>query len=177
MSKVFKIKSIYLYLLLSNIFVAGFVYFLMGLSFNRGFPPKQIASPNDKTGVGPILVNKIPEKSTTLNSCNVIKINECTQSYPNSYASIGTVTNTEKSSILPLFGRRNLNFYNYYCETNDFQKIKVAVHSGSKNCFSEYGCSQLSSGDTVEIPELGSGIYVVTIHENCVHRYIPHVSC
>jgi hypothetical protein len=170
MSKVFKIESIYVYILLSNIFVAGFVYFLMGLSsYIRGFPPK-IASPYKKTG-------GIPEKSTTLNSCNVIKINECTQSYPNSYRSIGTVTNTEKSSILPLFGRRNLNFYNYYCETNDFQKIKVAVHSGSKNCFSEYGCSQLSNGDTVEIPELGSGLYVVTIHENCVHRYIPHISC
>ena len=99
-----------------------------------------------------------------------------TQGCPEAYAAIGTLKS--EGTILPLFGRRlSRNGWNYYCETNDFQKLKVGVHKLGRNCYSEYGCGELSDGDSVEIPELGNDKYTITLHQNCVSRYVPFITC
>jgi hypothetical protein len=107
-----------------------------------------------------------------------VPINVRTQGEPGVYISSGTIANEDRTSIMPLYARQlSTNKWNYYCETNDFQRLKVSIHNRGTNCYSEHGCSELSDGDNVEIPELGSGKYIVTLHQNCVNRYIPYISC
>ena len=121
-------------------------------------------------------IEKIEKMEKILGINDLIPIR--TQGYPESYGAIGTVKNEERTTILPLFGRRlSRNGWNYYCETNDFQKLKVGVHKLGKNCYSEYGCGELSDGDVVEIPELGNETYTITLHQNCVSRYVPFITC
>ena len=50
--------------------------------------------------------------------------------------------------------------------------IKLPMSHNGKSCTNEYGCDELSSGDTVYVEGYNEA-FKVTIYENSHPRYIP----
>lgn len=168
-------KINYYIIIISNIVIASFVYlFVTSNSYNQSIKNEKTLETHPIPPINIIISKDLNNKQDERDGCI---INEPTRGCPQQYQSIGTVSNTEKTILMPLYGRQvypGSSNWNYYCESNDFQKMKVGVHYQNKNCYSEYGCNSISSGDTVEVPEIG-GIFTVNLHDNCIPRYIPRI--
>lgn len=52
--------------------------------------------------------------------------------------------------------------------------IKLPMSYNGRSCTSEYGCNELTSGDTVYV-EGYNDAFKVTIYENSSLRYIPYL--
>ena len=97
------------------------------------------------------------------------------------YRQIGILTknsNGKEPLILPLFGRNLLNGrdkWQYYTMSNSGGatfNAKLPISVNGRSCTGEYGCDNVSNGDTVYV-EGYDDIFRATIYENATLNYIP----
>jgi len=107
-----------------------------------------------------------------------IPINIPTQSVEANYRQVGILTRLNGSEmILPLMGRplfSNRDKWNFYTMSDKNNMIKLPISFQNKNCTSEYGCDNVSNGDTVYV-EGYNDAFKVTSYENSTMRYIPYM--
>ena len=116
-------------------------------------------------------------------------VNMMTRGYAPEFSQIGILTHERGGSvnhdnslhdnmILPLFGRRILNGrdkYQYYTLSNTGAvNTKLPVLVRNRNCINEYGCDEISSGDTVYVQGYNS-MFKATVYENSLFSYIPFI--
>ena len=108
-----------------------------------------------------------------------IPINIPTQGvYDAPYRQVGILTRINgPEMILPLMGRPTLpgrDKWNFYTMSDKNNMIKLPISFQSKNCTGEYGCDNVSNGDTVYV-EGYNDAFKVTSYENNTLRYIPYI--
>ena len=93
------------------------------------------------------------------------------------YRQIGILTRINgPETILPLMGRplySNRSKWQFYTISDKNNMIKLPVTNKGKSCTSEYGCDDLSNGDSVYV-EGYNDAFKVTMYENNVLQYIPY---
>lgn len=109
----------------------------------------------------------------------IVPINIQTRGYSASYTQIGILTRTKGGDmILPLMGRRIMNGRSklqYYTISNTGSvNTKLPISVNGKSCSGEYGCDEMSNGDTVYV-EGYNDIFKATIYENNMFSYLPVV--
>tara|TARA_A100001015_G_scaffold320323_1_gene446271 strand:+ start:1319 stop:1930 length:612 start_codon:yes stop_codon:yes gene_type:complete len=107
-----------------------------------------------------------------------IPINISTQAVDTNYRQVGILKRLNgEESILPLMGRPlfvNRDKWQYYTMTDSNNSIKLPVTFKQKSCTSEYGCDQISNGDTVYVDGINAP-FNVTVYDNDTIRYIPYI--
>lgn len=101
-----------------------------------------------------------------------------TQGLPENYSQIGVLSRLTGSGdmILPLMGRRsngNRSKYQYYTFSNNGNmNSRLPVSLNGKSCTSEYGCDEISNGDTVYVDGYND-TFRATIYEEEFFSYNP----
>tara|TARA_B100000902_G_scaffold51230_1_gene57962 strand:+ start:3736 stop:4335 length:600 start_codon:yes stop_codon:yes gene_type:complete len=108
-----------------------------------------------------------------------IPININTRGFDTSYKQVGILTrNMQRQGdevILAIMGRplySNRSKWQYYTMNDKSNAIKLPMSHNGRSCTNEYGCDELTSGDTVYV-EGYNDAFKVTIYENSQPRYIP----
>ena len=110
-----------------------------------------------------------------------IPINMKTRGINMNYSQIGILTRTNHSKngnemILPLMGRKNTSrrdkWQYYTMTTTGNMNTKLPISVNGKSCTSEYGCDQVSNGDSVYVEGYNDS-FRVTSYENNLFQYIP----
>lgn len=106
-------------------------------------------------------------------------VNVRTRGVDVAYRQVGILTQQGgKDLILPLMGRPlepRRDKWNFYTMAGNQAQVKLPVKSHGRNCTSEYGCNDLTTGDQVMV-EGYSGSFKVTMYENDALRYLPCVA-
>ena len=107
----------------------------------------------------------------------VVPVNVQTRRFNPEYIQMGILTRNNGSDlILSLMGRQSLNGrsrYQYYTISNTGSiNTKLPVKVRGKSCSNEYGCDEITSGDTVYVDGYND-TFVATIYENSLLSYIP----
>ena len=130
-------------------------------------PPNVLQNPHV-----PPLRNTNPEYATG------VTINVSTRAKDSPYTQVGILTRINgKETILPLMGRQlyaNRDKWQFYTMSDQNNSVKLPVSSNGKSCTGEYGCDNLTNGDTVYL-EGYNDAFKVTLYDNNVMRYIPFV--
>ena len=112
-------------------------------------------------------------------SFRAVPINVPTRGYEEEYKQYGILTRigSQKEMILPLMGRRANNArdkYQYYTMTNSAGNIntKLPIRFNGRDCTSEYGCDEISSGDSVKV-EGYNDMFRATIYGSSLLSYLP----
>ena len=107
-----------------------------------------------------------------------IPINVPTQSVDTTYRQVGILTRTNgDETILPLMGKplfTNRDKWNFYTMSDKNNSIKLPISYKKKSCTNEYGCDNLTNGDTVYV-EGYNDAFKVTSYDNNNMRYIPYL--
>jgi hypothetical protein len=110
-----------------------------------------------------------------------IPININTRGFDSQYKQVGILTRNiqrqDNEVILPVTGRplhSNRSKWQYYTMNDKSNAIKLPMSYNGRSCTSEYGCNELTSGDTVYV-EGYNDAFKVTIYENSSLRYIPYL--
>ena len=107
-----------------------------------------------------------------------VPINIRTRGVDVAYRQVGILTQQGgKDLILPLMGRPlepRRDKWNFYTMAGNQAQVKLPVKSHGRNCTSEYGCDDLTTGDQVSVEGYG-GSFKVTVYENESPRYLPCV--
>ena len=107
-----------------------------------------------------------------------VPINIRTRGVDVAYRQVGILTqDSGKDLILPLMGRPlepGRDKWNFYTMAGNQAQVKLPVKSRGRNCTSEYGCDDLTTGDHVSVEGYG-GQFKATIYENESPRYLPCV--
>lgn len=94
------------------------------------------------------------------------------------YRQVGLLNPTNsKNKLIPLMGRplyTNRNKWQYYTMSDQMNSIKLPISYNGKSCTNEYGCDQLSNGDTVYVEGLNEP-FKITIYDNDTIKYIPFI--
>lgn len=104
----------------------------------------------------------------------MLPINVPTQGYVADFQSIGTLTSAN-GDIMPLMGKPLIpgrSKWNYFTLADNYAQVKMPVVNGGKNCMEEYGCDELSSGDSVSASG-AQGPMTVSLYPKEYPRYIP----
>ena len=116
--------------------------------------------------------------SSTTSDPRGVPININTRGREESYRQMGILTRANgKETILPVMGRalyHNSNKWQYYTMSDKTNAIKLPMSHNGRSCTNQYGCDELSSGDTVYV-EGYKDAFKVTIYENSQPRYIPYL--
>jgi hypothetical protein len=89
-----------------------------------------------------------------------------------SYTQVGILS--RGGDVLPIMGRRlTRNKWQYYAVSNTNMFLKLPLKSNGRDCTSEYGCDEISSGDDVYVEGYGAG-YKATIYQNSLLSYLPY---
>jgi len=103
-------------------------------------------------------------------------INVRTRGEPPTYQQIGVLTSeTDPDNIKPLFGRqtyRGSSLWNYYTALDSHLATKIPIKK-NRNCVDTHGCSEINSGDIVNISN-GTEDYKVDLYPYNELRYIPY---
>jgi hypothetical protein len=103
-------------------------------------------------------------------------INIRTRGEPPTYQQIGVLTSeTNPNNIKPLFGRqtyRGSSLWNYYTALDSHLATKIPIQK-NRNCVDTHGCSEINSGDIVNISN-GTEDYKVDLYPYNELRYIPY---
>ena len=65
------------------------------------------------------------------------------------------IGNNNDSVILPLYGRPlypGSKKWNYYTSSDKYHSVKMPITHNGRKCDSSYGCDEIYSGDTIELP-------------------------
>ena len=107
-----------------------------------------------------------------------VPINVRTQGVETDYRQVGILTRiTGEETILPLMGRPLIygrDTWNFYTMSDKNNMVKLPITFKNKNCSGEYGCDNISNGDTVYV-EGYNDAFKVTMYENTTMRYIPYI--
>jgi len=107
-----------------------------------------------------------------------IPINIGTQSIDTNYRQVGLLKRMNgPEMLLPLMGRPLFvarDKWQYYTMSDKNNAIKLPVSFKSKSCTNEYGCDEISNGDTVYVDGIDA-TFQVTLYDNAVMKYIPFV--
>lgn len=112
-----------------------------------------------------------------------VPINIPTRGYNTNYKQIGILHSKNKKNgnnhkILPLFGRQKYpgsTKWQYYTNTDGFNTLPIPIIFKGKKCMEEFGCEELSEGDTVRVPAYGQA-FRVTLYGNEAPTYIPYIN-
>tara|TARA_Y100000741_G_scaffold81200_2_gene59517 strand:- start:1267 stop:1773 length:507 start_codon:yes stop_codon:yes gene_type:complete len=102
-------------------------------------------------------------------------INIPTQPMKHNFSQIGIITNDNNNSntILPLMGRQLItsrNTWQYHGMSDQNNSVRLPVSFNGKNCMDEYGCDELTNGDTVFV-EGYNDTFLVTLYEKNAFMY------
>jgi hypothetical protein len=107
-----------------------------------------------------------------------IPININTRAVDTNYRQVGILKRMNgPEMILPLMGRPlyvGRDKWQYYTMSDNNNQIKLPVSFKSKSCTSEYGCDEISNGDTVYVDGIDA-TFQTTIYDNATMRYIPFI--
>lgn len=107
-----------------------------------------------------------------------IPINVNTRAVDTNYRQVGLLKRMNgQEMLLPLMGRPlyvGRDKWQYYTMSDSNNQIKLPVSFKSKSCTSEYGCDEISNGDTVYVDGLNA-TFQVTMYDNATMRYLPFV--
>jgi hypothetical protein len=107
-----------------------------------------------------------------------IPININTRAVDTNYRQVGLLKRMNgPEMLLPLMGRPlyvGRDKWQYYTMSDSNNQIKLPVSFKSKSCTSEYGCDEISNGDTVYIDGINA-TFQVTMYDNATMRYLPFV--
>jgi hypothetical protein len=107
-----------------------------------------------------------------------IPINVPTQSVDTNYRQVGLLTRLNgPQTILPLMGRplfTNRDKWNFYTQSDQNNSVKLPITFKGRSCTNEYGCDDVSNGDTVYV-EGYNDAFKCTLYDNAQPRYIPFV--
>lgn len=107
-----------------------------------------------------------------------VPINIRTQGVESDYRQVGILTRiTGEETILPLMGRPLIygrDTWNFYTMSDKNNMVKLPITFKNKSCSGEYGCDNISNGDTVYV-EGYNDAFKVTMYENNTMRYIPYI--
>ena len=107
-----------------------------------------------------------------------IPININTRAVDTNYRQVGILKRMNGSEmILPLMGRPlyvGRDKWQYYTMSDNNNQIKLPVSFKSRSCTSEYGCDEISNGDTVYVDGIDA-TFQTTIYDNATMRYIPFI--
>jgi hypothetical protein len=93
---------------------------------------------------------------------------------PTSYAQHGFLSNG-KENIIPLYGRNiHRDKWQYYTMSDKYNSIQLPISVRGKNASSEYGCEELTNGDTVYVEGYNMP-FRVTLYEKEGVQYIPYL--
>jgi len=105
-----------------------------------------------------------------------IPININTRAVDTNYRQIGLLKRMNgQETLLPLMGRPlyvGRDKWQYYTMNDSNNQLKLPVSFKSKSCTSEYGCDEISNGDTVYVDGIDA-TFQATIYDNATMRYIP----
>ena len=107
-----------------------------------------------------------------------IPININTRALDTSYRQVGILKRMNgPEMILPLMGRPlyvGRDKWQYYTMSDSNNSIKLPVSFKSKSCTSEYGCDEVSNGETVYVDGIDA-TFQATIYDSNIARYIPFI--
>lgn len=112
-----------------------------------------------------------------------VRVNVPTRSVDTTYRQIGILTRgggtpsatSSQETILPLIGRplfTNRDKWQFYTLSDKNNAIKLPVVVNGKSGTNEYGCNNVSSGDTVYV-EGYNDAFRVTAYDSASLRYLP----
>jgi hypothetical protein len=110
-----------------------------------------------------------------------VRVNVPTRSVDTTYRQVGILTrstggaNGGQETILPLIGRplfTNRDKWQFYTLSDKNNAIKLPVNVNGKSGTNEYGCNNVSSGDTVHV-EGYNDAFRVTAYDSASLRYLP----
>jgi hypothetical protein len=108
-----------------------------------------------------------------------VRINVPTRSVDTTYRQVGILTRNGSGSgqetILPLIGRplfTNRDKWQFYTLSDKNNAIKLPVTVNGKSGTNEYGCNNVSTGDTVYV-EGYNDAFKVTAYDSASLRYLP----
>ena len=101
-----------------------------------------------------------------------------TQSVNTNYRQVGILTRENgDETILPLMGRplfANRNKWQFYTMSDKNNSVKLPVSNNGRSCTGEYGCDDLTNGDSVYV-EGYNDAFNVTIYDNQNFSYNPFI--
>jgi hypothetical protein len=107
-----------------------------------------------------------------------IPININTRAVDTNYRQVGLLKRMDGNEmILPLMGRPlyvGRDKWQYYTMSDTNNSIKLPVSFKSRSCTNEYGCDEISNGDTVYVDGLDA-TFQATLYDNATMRYIPFI--
>lgn len=106
-----------------------------------------------------------------------VRVNVPTRSVDTTYRQVGILTRSggQQETILPLIGRplfTNRDKWQFYTLSDKNNAIKLPVIINGKSGTGEYGCNNVSTGDTVYV-EGYNDAFRVTAYDSASLRYLP----
>ena len=105
-----------------------------------------------------------------------IPININTRAVDTNYRQVGLLKRMNgPEMLLPLMGRPRYvgrDKWQYYTMSDNNNQVKLPVSFKSKSCTSEYGCDEISNGDTVYVDGMNAS-FQVTMYDNATMQYLP----
>ena len=105
-----------------------------------------------------------------------IPININTRAVDTNYRQVGLLKRMNgQELLLPLMGRPlyvGRDKWQYYTMNDSNNQLKLPVSFKSKSCTNEYGCDEISNGDTVYVDGLDA-TFQATLYDNATMRYLP----
>lgn len=107
-----------------------------------------------------------------------IPINISTRAVDTSYRQVGILKRLNgPEMLLPLMGRPlyvGRDKWQYYTMSDQNNQIKLPVSFKSKSCTNEYGCDEISNGDTAYVDGINATFQAI-IYDNATMRYLPFI--
>ena len=105
-----------------------------------------------------------------------IPININTRAVDTNYRQVGILKRLNGSEmVLALMGRPlyvGRDKWQYYTMSDNNNSIKLPVSFKSRSCTNEYGCDEISNGDTVYVDGIDA-TFQATLYDNATMRYLP----
>ena len=107
-----------------------------------------------------------------------VPININTRAVDTNYRQVGILKRMNgPEMILPLMGRPlyvGRDKWQYYTMSDSNNQIKLPVSFKSRSCTNEYGCDEISNGDTIYVDGIDA-TFQTTIYDNATMRYLPFI--
>ena len=107
-----------------------------------------------------------------------VPINISTRGLDSAYSQMGILTRLNgEETILPIMGRplfSNRSKWQYYTMSDKSNSIKLPMSHNGRSCTNEYGCDNLSNGDSIYVQGYND-TFDVTLYDNQAPQYIPYI--
>jgi hypothetical protein len=182
---------LFIIIAIASVLIYYYVVYQKNVGSKRESQPtvviREESNPFFSRGVGNVLLNPLTpplrdggyfRPPPVVGDPRGVPINIRTRGFDRRYRQVGLLTRLGgKETILPLMGRPvhfNRNKWMFYTLSDKFNSVKLPISSNGRSCTSEYGCDDLSNGDTVYV-EGYKDAFKVTMYDNMLPRYIPFI--